>query len=188
MAWPLTPLRTFIKNSVPVIDADFLNLIQTWVNDLTEGVVTIRALVVDGVGGLATASVAGAIQLARLAGSAATPSANATGKGQINVESIPTAVAQISGGFQSVIYGYGIHAVARHGGGAAVGDYDVTFQAVPTGADVAKHALQITGKLGGAYDRIEVAPGLDGGNRLVARIIFVNAGADVDFYVNAHVM
>lgn len=188
MAWPLTPLRTFLANSVPVIDADFLNLLQEWVNDLSEGVISVKALVVDAVGGAAAAGVPGAIQLARLVGSAAVPSGIATTKGQINVESIPTSVAHLSGGFVNVVWGYGIHAVTRHAGGAAAGDYDVTFQAVPSGADVNKHVLQVTGKLGGTYDRIEIVPSLDGGNRLVARITFVNASADVDFYVNAHVM
>lgn len=188
MAWPLTPLRTFIADSVPVIDAEFLTLIQETINDLFEGVISLKSLVVDAVGGDPTSTPAGSIQVGRLVGSNAEPSANAVAKGQINVESVPTSVAHISGGFVNVLWGFGVHAVDRHPGGAAQGDYDVTFQHTPSGADVNHHSLQVTGKLGGTYDRIEVDPSLDGSNRLKCRVTFVNASADVDFYVTAHVM
>lgn len=53
MAWPLTPFITFLVDSVPVIGAEFLNQIQTTANDLFEGVITLKGIVVDGIGGLA---------------------------------------------------------------------------------------------------------------------------------------
>jgi hypothetical protein len=50
MAWPLTPLTTYIANSVPAIKAADLNGIQSAINQLYTGQNTIAKLAIDGMG------------------------------------------------------------------------------------------------------------------------------------------
>lgn len=53
MAWPRSPMRTYIANGVPVIAADDLNGLQLWINSFTLNEVTVTGLALDGVGGSA---------------------------------------------------------------------------------------------------------------------------------------
>ena len=50
MAWPLTPITTFLGN-VTVITASFLNTLQAGVNAIVRGTTTLKSLQVDGTGG-----------------------------------------------------------------------------------------------------------------------------------------
>lgn len=184
MAWPLTPLETFVARSVPVIKATFLNTLQKWVNDLGLGVVTLKSLVVDGMGGNAVVSVAGSMQVSRSVADDQEPTAAATLKGQVNKESIPTGLASIAGGFHAVNRGYGIQEVTRNGDG----DYDVTFKDIPTGNDPTNAVVLVTQTLDVAHDRLVVTKSVNGDNRLVANVLFSNAGADVDFDIVAWVL
>ena len=51
MAWPLTPLLTFLRRSPPVVTADFLNELQTTFIQLFTGTISIVGIVIDGIGG-----------------------------------------------------------------------------------------------------------------------------------------
>lgn len=188
MAWPLSRYRDHVANTT-VIGADVLNALQDQDIAIASGTGSVKALTVDGTGGAAATPVAGTVQVSRTVGDANEPSGNTTAKGQINQESIPTAKASISGGFQNVIWGYGIHSVARWGGGAANGDYEVILQAVPSGGPTAdRSVVHVTALIDAAHDRIVVSKSLDGSNRLKLRVTFKNAGVDIDFDLTATVM
>lgn len=59
MAWPLTPLRTYIANSLPAIAAADLNSIQSAINWLFGGVKTVASVEADGTGGAPSTASAG---------------------------------------------------------------------------------------------------------------------------------
>lgn len=54
MAWPLTPLTTYVASSTPAIKASDLNSIQSAINSLYSGALSIKSLYVDGVGAAAS--------------------------------------------------------------------------------------------------------------------------------------
>jgi|SRR5579871_1814606 len=52
MAWPLTPLTTYVANSTPAIKAADLNALQKFDNDVMLANLSFRALKIDGTGGV----------------------------------------------------------------------------------------------------------------------------------------
>ncbi len=135
MAWPLTPFATFVSNSVPRISAAFLNQIQTTTNDLFNGLITLRALAVDGTGGatIAPGNVAsGAVTVSRTvsATGAALPMAPVVPWGQLNKEQVCLGAGQFvwSAGTLSCSGGFNIHALNRVG----AGHYEITLSVAPT--------------------------------------------------------
>ena len=73
MAWPLTPLTTYLAGLPPGVKAFDLNAIQTTLNQLFNGSISVKSLIADAVGGVATALPAGEIQANRSVSSATFP-------------------------------------------------------------------------------------------------------------------
>ena len=73
MAWPLTPLTTYLAGLPPGIKAFDLNAIQTTLNQLFNGSISVKSLIADAVGGVVTALPAGEIRANRSVSSATFP-------------------------------------------------------------------------------------------------------------------
>ncbi len=65
--WPLARYIDFIKNSVPVISADYLNAVQDFVGMLSRGEISLVSASFDGSGGKSVVPIPGAIQLTKTA-------------------------------------------------------------------------------------------------------------------------
>lgn len=63
MAWPLTPLTTYLPGGLPAIKASDLNAIQDAINKAFLGKYSFAGLVVDGTGGNATTPLPGGLSL-----------------------------------------------------------------------------------------------------------------------------
>lgn len=61
MAWPLTPLTTYVANSTPVIKAADLNSIQTAINNIFGGSLSLKQMLLDGTGAATTSLTAGIV-------------------------------------------------------------------------------------------------------------------------------
>lgn len=90
MAWPRSPMRTYIANGVPVIAADDLNGLQLWVNALTLDEVTITGLALDGVGGAANTPEPNFIRWTNTAGGG-NPASNAGCLNELRPLNVPKA-------------------------------------------------------------------------------------------------
>lgn len=134
MPWPLSPLTTYVANSVPTIKAFDLNAIQAAINSLFGGTLSVKSLRFDGTGGVAAAPPTGTGQVTGLVAGTAVPTTTFA-MGTIGVGSIVGGWALITGA-GALIRGYNVVTVSRTGGGAAAGDYTVVFS--PTPADPAK--------------------------------------------------
>lgn len=184
MAWPLSPLTSYVGTTTPYIKATDLNSFQSAINGVFNGTLSLKSVVVDGTGGAASSPSAGEIHVSRVVADAAEPSTSTTNKGQIYKESCPTTKAAISGGFATVTWGYGVYAVTKTG----FGDYLVICKEIPTGNDPAKSVVHVTATTDVAHDRVVLTKSVDGSNRLVVQVQFIGAGADLNFDFTATVM
>lgn len=73
MAWPLTPLTSYVAGTTPAIKAADLNAMQATTNQQIAGTVTVAALVCDGTGGSAATPVAGTIKPSSVASGVGLP-------------------------------------------------------------------------------------------------------------------
>lgn len=177
MAWPLSRIDTFISRSVPRISAAFLNLVQDTVNQLFNGVISLKSLIVDNTGGNVVAPSGATI-------GPTYPSA-APAPGEYVKHGEVAALAHVSGGFvpplgaagQGLLAGFGIHDMTRVG----AGEYNITFSRQPSGGSADNSVVQATGGLGQGAPEItkSIAAG-----RLVANVKFAGA-VDVPFNVTA---
>lgn len=186
MAWPNTPLTTYLAGMTPYIKAADLNAFQVAINGLVNGTLSVKSIVADGTGGNAASPAAGEVHVSRSVADSAIPSTATTDKGQLYKESCPTTMCSISGGFLTVYWGYGVYSVAR--GMAAAGDYVVVCKEVPHSNNEHRSVVQVTPSLDIAHDYISVVKSLDGANRLSLAITFQGAGADIDFDLSVWVM
>lgn len=62
MAWPLTPLTTYLPGSLPAIKSADLNAIQSAINRAFLGTYSYAGLVIDGTGGQDAAPIAGGLK------------------------------------------------------------------------------------------------------------------------------
>ncbi len=65
--WPLARYIDFIKNSVPVISADYLNAVQDFIGMLSRGEISLVGLSLDEKGGVKVTPIPGALQLTKIA-------------------------------------------------------------------------------------------------------------------------
>ena len=63
MAWPSTPLTSYVSNTVPAIKAFDLNSFQMGVNGIINGTYSHKAVVIDGTGGTLATPLSGALIL-----------------------------------------------------------------------------------------------------------------------------
>jgi hypothetical protein len=136
MAWPLTPLTTYLPGSLPAVKAADLNAIQAAINRGFLGTYSFAGLVVDGTGGQDATPTPGGIKTSGgiIAGGPITVGASAFGKSLPTPAPIAGAIYQdtriIAAGFfyatAALAYGFNISAVARTPN-VPVGSYLVTL-------------------------------------------------------------
>lgn len=150
MAWPLSRLVTFVARTTPTINADdFLNAIQDWAVALSLGVVTLKGLVVDGVGGQSATGVPGSGLFSRELNSTTVPTPEQNALGEHHKHSAPSAMGTVAPGNNQVDCGWGIYATEELAGTG----YRITLHAKPTGADPDRSVILSMGAFGaGAYE------------------------------------
>lgn len=123
MAWPTTPLTTYLPGSLPAIKSADLNSIQSAINRGFLGTYSYAGLVLDGAGGKDAVPVPGGINASGpiVAGGPVTVGGTAFAKGLPSPPPAPGAIYQdtriIAAGFfyanAGLAYGYNIAGVAR---------------------------------------------------------------------------
>lgn len=135
MAWPLTPLTTYLAGLPPAIKAFDLNAIQATINSIVGGVLSLKALVLDGTGGLVVAPPAGTGVCTGTVSSTTFPSPLSYPAGGVLARgTLPLGWAVVAS--TGVLWnGYNVFSgpgVVRTG----VGVYEITFNAEPSTASV----------------------------------------------------
>jgi len=120
MAWPLTPIQTFISN-VTRWTAAWANQVQAGVNGIVAGTYSLIGVVADGVGGQTITAVPGTLQAAAAAGGTSTPTPSIT-KQALYRDLVPIAVAAVSAA-GALVWGVNIASVIR----ASAGHFTVTL-------------------------------------------------------------
>lgn len=175
MAWPNSRLTTYIANSTPVIKAFDLNEIQDKIAAIVSGFLSLRAVQVDGAGGVAVTPPNGSVQVSRDSSSTTAPSP-AWSVGQCTTSTLPIGWAYIFGGTGNLAKGHNlIIAPTRTGAGQYTiklnvpGSYDarVSVQVTPTGA--------VGGLRGACYTTTS-----DGTNLVILVVTYDLAGTAVD--------
>lgn len=145
MAWPLTPIQTFIAN-VTRWTASFANQLQAGVNGIVAGTYSLLGVVVDGVGGVVSTAVAGAISMSTPAGSTTVPSPLTVARKVFYGDMQPYAMAivdQASSGTAVVKWGVNVAGIATNGAG------DWTIQLKTAAPALARMGAQATAMASG---------------------------------------
>jgi hypothetical protein len=118
MAWPLTPIQTFLAN-VTRWTAPFANQLQAGVNGIVAGTYSLIGVVVDGTGGATVTPVPGALTLSSAAGSTTVPSPTTVSRKVTYGDMQPFAMAIVdqTGGTAVVKWGVNVAGIANNGGG-----------------------------------------------------------------------
>ncbi len=125
MAWPSTPLTTYLAHMVPVIKAFDLNAFQSAIVGIINGTYSLKAFVVDGTGGSVVAPVAGTGAVsASFCGTTAPTTALAAGT--FGIAGVPLGMAYVAG-TGTINNAYNVFSVTRSG----LGVYSVVFNATP---------------------------------------------------------
>lgn len=181
MAWPSSRIQTFVAN-VTVITAAFLNQLQDGITDAISGLVTLKAVVVDGFGGSAViAPVPGTVTISAMFGETAEPTAFRA-RGVLSADLVPIAGASISGpllaaGSPGLVSGVNIKSVTRTG----VGKYVVTFLGAPPATNPLRAVVVATVDTGLVPDGISCQRGLEAGTNNLQ--VTVNTIVDMYFSI-----
>lgn len=189
MAWPNTPLTTYLSGGLPALKAFDNNSYQSAINGIINGTYSLHSVTVDGTGGVVVAGTGGTMLLGASASGVVAPLASVPW-GRLYKESaiFGFAVVDSAGTLQS---GFNVKAEPGPLLGAThltAGNYAITFHGAPT--NVARvQTLAIPFNNGGAR-LIEALPaGLSGADLLVnVRTFSTAAGfpaADAGFAVVA---
>lgn len=175
MAWPLTPLTTYVAGLAPAIKAFDLNSLQNAINRIVGATYSLAALVVDGTGGAVVVPVPGTTKV----------SANLT------ETTLPgTARSKGTDCIGTRLWGWvnfdGSGVVMRHfnsssaaGIRTGMGSYTVEFYGAPADPDFC--LVSGTVIVAGACRSVQVKPYLSGGGNLALDIrIYDETGALVD--------
>lgn len=177
MAWPGTPLRTYVANSTPTIKASDLNNFQSGINGIINGTYSLAAFVVDGTGGAIVTPLSGSGTVSVALAGSATPNV-AINVGQFGKAGVPIGFAYVQGATAALNNGYNVYSVARIGG---TGEYTISFNPVPTSAAI-NFALASLGGIG-VY---RVAVGAGGGGRQAVNVYtydLAGLATDINFWV-----
>lgn len=180
MAWPSTPLTSYVAGVTPYIKAFDLNALQGGVNGIVNGTYSLHSLTLDGTGGAVVAGSPGTARLSATASGTATPTA-AVPWGTMTKESalFGDAAVDSAGGF---ISGFNVLSCSRLG----VGQYRVTFNGAPT--NVARCTGQVTGRFNAAARICELnSLSLAGADLQADILIYDTAGAAADARFDLHV-
>lgn len=178
MAWPLTPLTTYVAGVTPYIKAADLNSIQSGINGIIGATYSLKSVVVDGTGGSVVVPVAGTAKVSATASAAGAGTAVAWGLmykesalfGHMRVSSAGAITASFNG----------LSATRT-----AMGVYEVKFNAAPTNiARSVPLAVAVPGVVA-AYIVVCQPPALSGADALVTVNTYDAAGAaaDIEFAI-----
>lgn len=192
MAWPSTPLTTYVANFTPAIKAFDLNSFQSAINGIVNGTYNLAGVTLTtGTAGSVVSPSAGSLIAARSVFDAGIPTAATLAAGEHCRETPPAALASLVGTGTTVTAksGYGLYAKSR----LALGQYTVTLQRVPTGPS-ANNVVALVSGIGDVFASASLS--LDGSNRPVVsvKLYAVAAGSpasitavDSDFFLAAWV-
>ena len=124
MAWPSTPLTSYVAHSTPVIKAADLNSFQSGINGIINGTYSLAAFVVDGTGGNVVAPLAGTGMVSAAVCGTVTP-LTALVPGQVALAGVPLGMAYVAGTTGLLNNGYNVFSSTR----SALGVYSVIFNA-----------------------------------------------------------
>jgi len=138
MAWPSTPLTSYLSGGLPAIKAFDLNAFQAAINGVVNATYSLLGLVIDGVGGNVVVPTAGALMLSGSASGVVAPT-TAVPWGTMFREGPQFGAARVTGAgvFEA---GYNVQSTTRTGAGV----YQVLFNGAPT--NVARCTGQVTGR------------------------------------------
>ena len=146
MGWPVgTRFLDFVDNTVPGFTAAFAHALQDAIRKVYDGTQTLKALVVDGVGGAAASPTAGDISASRSVRAGRTVSGTSapttkTDAGELTLSCVPVGWARLDGS-RALLRGVNVYAVDA---GVGTGIYRVTFDRVLGSTDCAPHAQLIS--------------------------------------------
>ncbi len=162
MAWPLTPLTTYVAGLAPAIKAFDLNSLQNAINRIVGATYSLAALVVDGTGGAIVSAVAGTTQVSATLTETAVPgTARAVGLDCVGTR--PFGWVTFTG-FGVVERHYNLKAFTRTG----TGSYTAEFHGAPADPDFC--FVSGTSMTAGLALMIGVKPYLSGGGDLALDI------------------
>lgn len=162
MAWPLTPLTTYVAGLAPAIKAFDLNSLQNAINRIVGATYSLAALVVDGTGGAIVSAVAGTTQVSgKLTETAVPGTARAVGLDCVGTR--PFGWVNFTGA-GVVKRHYNLKAFTRTG----TGSYTAEFHGAPADPDFC--FVSGTTIAAGSARMISVKPYLSGGGDLALDI------------------
>jgi hypothetical protein len=182
VAWPSTPLRTYVANSTPTIRAADLNAMQTGTNGIINATYNLQALVTTtGTPGAVVVPVPGTVTLSGTASATSAPSA-AIPWGRMYKESALFGSATIDNA-GAVVAVYNVLSATQLG----TGQYEVIFNGAPTNWQRAR--VHITPYFNaGAFIPDSASLTLSGSDLRALVQIYDTAGApaDANFYIDAY--
>lgn len=176
MAWPNTPLTTYLAGGLPFIKAFDMNSLQSGINGIINATYSLKAVVIDGTGGAIVVPVAGTAKLSATASAAAGAGA-AVAWGLMYKEAALFAHARI-GAAGNIISCYNVQSVAHV---AASGVYNIVCNGKPTNeARTVAAATPNNTPAGAAFFANLQPPFLTAGDLTIDVRTFDTAGAPTD--------
>lgn len=181
MAWPITPLTTYVAGGLPWISASDLNAIQDAINRIINGTYSHKAVVVDGTGGIVTAGTPGTVRVSSTVSAYTTTPPFAMPSvpvGELNSEQVLLGAARcsLSGGAIVACGGFNVREAER----VAIGAFLVTFNtAFP---DVLRHVPLVSPSAGSGPSRYAALASIgivSGGYRVGFRV-YDSSGSQAD--------
>lgn len=179
----LARLTSYVAGSTPRIKAFDLNTIQDAIIELITGAITLKKVQIDGTGNAASTVPTGALVVSRSVNATAVPTTAAIGAGELNKEQVPAGYISFShtGAALTVHCAGGVAAFVRNG----VGDYSITFDRQPTGANPYSSIVKTSTLQGYTVGVIKT---IDGSNRLVASVKLAPAADSIPIDIEANVI
>lgn len=180
MAWPLSRYQDFVDNTVPAITSAFLHAVQDALSRVYLGTQSIKALVIDGVGGSAVTGRAGTAVVSASQGSApagAAPRTPTSANGEVGKGRVAMAWGRVNAD-GTLRYAVNVYEASYTGSG---GIYEVVLNTAPSSTYA--WAMQATVVGGGAalaqQETVTIAsPGweITGAGRLRFRVVVYDTG------------
>ena len=144
MAWPLTPLTTYLAGLPPAIKAFDLNAIQTTLTQLFNGTISVKSLIADSTGGVVTAVPAGEVRAGRAVASTTFPNPITHTDGGVLCRSSVVLGWVVVDALGNLGHGYNV--ISGPGSvRSAPGTYILTFGSTPASAAAACPQVTPTG-------------------------------------------
>lgn len=180
MAWPNSPLTSYLSGGLPAIKAFDLNAFQAAINGIINATYSLLGVVIDGTGGNVVTPVAGALVLSGTASAAGAGPAVPWGTIYREGAVFGSAAVDSAG---AIVASYNAKSIAAR----AAGDpYVITFNGCPTNID------RCTGQVTGRFNAVARIPELNtlakvGADLVATVLIYDTAGAAADGRFDLHV-